>query len=40
MSVEVDREKAGFSGVTAGRSRPLAGRRDLIEPFRRAELLA
>ena len=39
-SVEIDRERAGLSGVTVAGGRPLAGRGHLVEPVRRAELLA
>ena len=39
VEVEIDREKAGLSGVTAAAGGRRGGRGDLVEPFRRPQLL-
>ncbi len=40
ISIEVDRERAGLSGVTAAGRRPLGRRGHLLEPLRGPQLLA
>ena len=40
VGVQIDREKAGLSGVSVAEVARSAGRRDVVEPVRRPELLA
>ena len=40
LQIQINRDRAGQFGVTAGRCRPVARRGDLVEPLHRSEFLA